>query len=112
MCSLKFLGPNHRHEEVNEEQQRNDADDDGFHVSLLEVVAKAYVERAHDKKQNDDCGKDEVVHKVRMCAQIKVGRSFRAWSIFALCFSKVGMELPLTRCDLDRRNASKASSLP
>ena len=75
MCSLKFLGPNHRHEEVNEEQQRNDADDDGFHVSLLKDVAKAHVERAHDKKQNHDSGEDEVVHKVRMCAPIKGGRS-------------------------------------
>ena len=78
MCSLEFLGPNHGHEEVDEEQQRDDADDDGFHVSLLEVVAEAHVERAHDKKQNDDSGEDEVVHRVRMCAQIKGGRSCRA----------------------------------
>ena len=75
--SLEFLGTNHRDEEVDEEQQGNDADDDGFHGSLLEVVAKAHVERTDDKKQNDDCGEDYVVHRVRMRALIEEGGSPR-----------------------------------
>ena len=48
--SLEFLRPNHGDEQVDKQQQRDDADDDCFHRLLLEVVAKAHVERAHDKK--------------------------------------------------------------
>jgi hypothetical protein len=49
---LEFFGPNHRHEEVDEEQQRDDRDDDCFHGILLKPVAKAHVKGAHDEKQN------------------------------------------------------------
>jgi hypothetical protein len=47
---LEFFGPNHRYEEVDEEQQRDDRDDDCFHEILLKPVAKAHVKGAHDEK--------------------------------------------------------------
>ena len=62
--SLEFFRPNHRHKQVNEEQQRDDSDNNGFHVRLLQLLAEADVKSAHDKKHNDDCGKDEVAHKI------------------------------------------------
>ena len=52
--SLKFFRPNHRHEQINEEQQRDDADNDGFHGVLLQLLAEADIKTAHDKKHDDD----------------------------------------------------------
>jgi hypothetical protein len=62
-CSLKFFRPNHRHKQINEEQQRDDTDDDGFHGILLQLLAEADIKSAHDKKQNDDASENEVVHR-------------------------------------------------
>jgi hypothetical protein len=61
--SLKFFRPNHRHEQIDEEQQRDDSDNNSFHGVLLQLVAESDVKAAHDKKHNDDCGKDEVAHR-------------------------------------------------
>jgi hypothetical protein len=61
--SLEFFRPNHGHEQIDEQQQRDDADNDGFHCVLLKFLREAGVKAAHDKKQNDDSGEDEVVHR-------------------------------------------------
>jgi hypothetical protein len=60
--SSEFFRPNHGHEQIDEQQQRDDADNDGFHCVLLKFLAEAGVKAAHDKKQNDDSGEDDVVH--------------------------------------------------
>jgi hypothetical protein len=62
---LEFFGPNHRYKEVDEEQDRDDGDDEDFHGELLEPVAKAHVESAHDEKQDDGSDEEQVEnHKV------------------------------------------------
>jgi len=67
---LEFFRPNHRHKQVDEEQQCDDANNDGFHMVLLQLLAEAGVKTAHDKKHNDDCGKDEVAHRFSFgCSQ-------------------------------------------
>jgi hypothetical protein len=35
-------------------------------LRLLQLLAKMHVERARDEKRNDDCNKDEVVHKISL----------------------------------------------
>jgi hypothetical protein len=60
--SLKFFRPNHRHKQIDEEQQRDDPDNDGFHGILLKLLAEADIKSAHYKKQNDDASESEVVH--------------------------------------------------
>jgi hypothetical protein len=61
--SLEFFGTNHGHKQIGEQQQRDDPDNDCFHCILLKFLAEAGVNAAHDKKQNDDSGEDEVVHR-------------------------------------------------
>jgi hypothetical protein len=63
MSILEFFRPNHCHEQINEEQQRDNPDDRRFHFALLQLLAKSHVERARDKKRNNDRYKDEVAHK-------------------------------------------------
>jgi hypothetical protein len=60
--SLEFFGPNHGHKQIGEQQQRDNGDNDCFHL-ILEPFAKADVKRTHDKEQNDDSGKDEIAHR-------------------------------------------------
>jgi hypothetical protein len=60
---LEFFGADHGHKQIDEEQQGDDPDNDGFHCALLEVFAEADVKAAHDEEQNDDSGEDEVVHR-------------------------------------------------
>jgi hypothetical protein len=62
---LEFFRPNHGHEEVDEEQQRDDRDDNCFHGVLLKPVAKAHVKSAHDEKHDDNPNEEEVVHCLR-----------------------------------------------
>jgi hypothetical protein len=54
----EFLRPDHGHEQIDEEQQGDDPDNDGFHCVLLELFAEADVNAAHDKEPNDDADKD------------------------------------------------------
>jgi len=56
MSILEFLGANHRDEEIGEEQQRDDADDDGFH-KRLKLVAEAHVKNTDHKEYDDDSDK-------------------------------------------------------
>jgi hypothetical protein len=60
----EFLRPDHGHEQIDEKQQGDDPDNDGFHCVLLKLFAKADVKAAHDKKPNDDADEDEVAHCV------------------------------------------------
>ena len=59
---LEFFRPSHGHEEVDEEQQRDDRDDNCFHAVLLKPVAKTHVESAHDEKHDDGANEEEVAH--------------------------------------------------
>jgi hypothetical protein len=56
--SLEFFRTDHGHEQIDEEQQGDDPDNDGFHCVLLEFFAEVDVKAAHDKKPNDDADKD------------------------------------------------------
>jgi hypothetical protein len=56
--SLEFFRPNHGDEQVRKQQQRDDADNDGFHSIFLEPFAKADVKRTHEKKHDDDPGEN------------------------------------------------------
>jgi hypothetical protein len=58
MTILEFFGTDHRHEEIDEEQQRDNRGDDCFHAVPLQFLAKADVKRAHEKKHDDDSDKD------------------------------------------------------
>jgi hypothetical protein len=62
MSILEFFRTNHCDEQINEEQQRDDADDCRFHFVLLQLLAKAHVESAHDKKSDNDSDENEVAH--------------------------------------------------
>jgi hypothetical protein len=59
----EFFRPDHPHEQINEEQERDDSDNDRFHVVLLQRLAEAGVKTGHDKKHNDGRDKDEVAHR-------------------------------------------------
>jgi hypothetical protein len=61
--SLEFFRASHGHEQIDEQQQSDDPDNDCFHCVFLKFLAEAGVKGAHDKKQNDDSGEDEVVHR-------------------------------------------------
>jgi hypothetical protein len=61
---LEFFGADHGHKQIDEEQQGDDPDNDGFHCVLLELFAEANVKAAHDKEPNDDAGEDKVAHSV------------------------------------------------
>jgi len=52
--SSKFFRPNHRHKQIDEEQQRDDSDNDRFHVVLLQLLAEADIKSADNKKEDDD----------------------------------------------------------
>jgi hypothetical protein len=53
---------NHRHEQVGEEQQRDDSGDNYFHSCSLKPVAKADVSGAQEEKENHRCNKDKIAH--------------------------------------------------
>jgi hypothetical protein len=54
----EFVGPNHGHKQVDEEQQGDDAYDNRFHCVLLQVAAEANVKSAYHKKQDDYSDED------------------------------------------------------
>jgi hypothetical protein len=56
--SLEFVRADHGHEQIDEEQQGDDPDTDGFHCVLLEFLAEADVKAAHNEKPNDDADED------------------------------------------------------
>lgn len=58
MLILELLRSNHGHEEIDEQQRRDDADDDCFHAVLLQLLAETDVQRANEKKRHDDSDKD------------------------------------------------------
>jgi len=61
-ASSKFLGPNHGHEQINEEQQGNDAHDEVFHGVLLQFFAEANVKGADEEERDDNSNEDYVTH--------------------------------------------------
>jgi hypothetical protein len=62
MLNSEFFGTNHRDKKIGKDQQRDDADYDGFHVRL-ESVAEAHVKSAYNEEENHSSGEDDVVHK-------------------------------------------------
>jgi hypothetical protein len=55
--SLEFFRPNHGREQICEEQERNNPDDECFHLVLLQFLAKADVKCGHNEEE--DYGSDE-----------------------------------------------------
>jgi hypothetical protein len=55
---------NHRDKQIGEKQQGDEANDDCFHLDLLEFFAEADVESAYDKKQNHDSTVDQIIHTI------------------------------------------------
>jgi hypothetical protein len=62
-ASLKFFRPNHGHEQIDEQQQRDNAHDEVFHGLLLQFFAEANVIAGEDKERDDDSDEDDVTHK-------------------------------------------------
>ena len=58
VVALKFFRPNHRHEQIAEQQESDDVDNDCFHSIFLEPFAKADVKRTHEKKHGDNSDED------------------------------------------------------
>jgi hypothetical protein len=60
----------HGDKQVGKKQQRDDPDDECSHEVLLEVIAKAHVKSAHDKKENHGSCENEVAHRFSFgCSQ-------------------------------------------
>jgi len=60
---LEFFRASHGHEQIDEKQQSDDRDNDCFHCVLLKFLAESGVKAAHDKKQNDNSGEDQIAHR-------------------------------------------------
>ena len=50
--SLEFLGPEHGHEQVSEQQQGNYAHNQVFHKFLLQLLAEADIQVADHEEQH------------------------------------------------------------
>jgi hypothetical protein len=61
--SLEFFGPNHGHKQIGEQQQRDDADNDCFHLLLLQLLAEPNVKSADKKERDHNSGEDEIAHR-------------------------------------------------
>lgn len=59
---LKLLGLDHRHEQINEQQQGYDSHDDSFHKPLLKLVAGVRVNAASHEKDDDHPNKNKIAH--------------------------------------------------
>jgi len=57
-CRSEFFRPNHRHEQITEEQQRDDPDNYSFHGVLLQLLAEADIKSADDKKDDNDANEN------------------------------------------------------
>jgi hypothetical protein len=58
MSILEFFWPNHRHEQIREQQKGDDANDDCLHAVLLQFFAKPNVKSADDEECEDDSDED------------------------------------------------------
>ena len=59
---LEFFRPDHGHEQIHEKQQRYDANNDRFHLSSLQLLAKHRVQSARQEKRDDYSYEDQVTH--------------------------------------------------
>jgi hypothetical protein len=73
---LEFFGANHRHEQVDEEQQGNGACNQCFHVVLLELCAEADISCAHRKEGHHHTNVNQVIHRSCFCDRTSRSRSF------------------------------------
>jgi hypothetical protein len=62
MGTLEFFRPDHRHEQIHEKQQRYETNNDRFHLSLLQLLAKHRVQSARQEKRDDYSYEDQVTH--------------------------------------------------
>jgi hypothetical protein len=51
---LEFLGPEHGHEQVSEQQQDDHAHNEVFHKFLLQLLAEADIQTADHEEQHGD----------------------------------------------------------
>jgi hypothetical protein len=56
--SLEFLRPEHRHQQVSEQQQGNHAHNEVFHKFLLQLLAEADIQAADHEEQHRDSNID------------------------------------------------------
>jgi len=54
MLILEFFRPDHRYEEIGEQQQSDDRDDDRFHCVLLQLFAEPNVKSTEDEEGHDN----------------------------------------------------------
>ena len=52
--SLEFLGPEHGHEQVSEQQQGDHAHNEVFHKFLLQLLAEADIQAADHEEQHNN----------------------------------------------------------
>jgi hypothetical protein len=68
--SSEFFRPDHRHKQIDEEQQPDDSDNNCFHAVPLQLLAEADIKCADDKKDDDDSNENQIAHKLsRHCAE-------------------------------------------
>jgi hypothetical protein len=60
--SLEFFRPNHGREQIREEQERDDTDDECFHLVLLQLLAKADVKCRDNEEEDYGSDENEVGH--------------------------------------------------
>jgi hypothetical protein len=61
--SLEFFRPDHGHEQIDKQQQRNNSDNDVPHkLDSLELLAKTDVEGGYDKEAGHDRDEYQIVH--------------------------------------------------
>jgi hypothetical protein len=60
----------HRHEQVDEQQQGNHAHNDGFHSVLLQGFAEADVKAAHHKKCDYNAYENQVTHSSSLITEL------------------------------------------
>lgn len=69
-CSLELFGVKHRHHEVADENDGDEADNVGFHGGYrLERTTEAGVKRAEGEKRESRGDEDEVGHGSGACMQ-------------------------------------------
>ena len=83
MNGLEFFRPDHRHQQVSEEQECNNGRDNGFHLRALKFVAEANVRGAQEEEQNHGSDESQIAHTPRKDDCTNTGLRFRNWPCIA-----------------------------
>jgi len=63
VAASEFLGPDHGHEQVNEQQQGHKPHNQVFHRFSLHSLAESDIQPANHEEQHDNSDIDEIHHK-------------------------------------------------